>query len=185
MLKARQLYAGDILFSEGDVAEEIIFVIKGNFDYYKDISDMISLPDKLIDIHRQAFNVPFAQYVRESYFGDEDTLFSSSELNSSRSSRIGVLIQDEDNHKCFRAATAVCVDDAEVLVIKRRQISEELNRFRPVGKLMKEMASEKREYHKILINSILSRYRNSDEMLRQVAQRMGGDSTITTHMSLK
>ena len=41
LLKARQVYVGDILFSEGDVAEELVFVIKGKFDFYKDVSDMI------------------------------------------------------------------------------------------------------------------------------------------------
>ena len=43
------MYAGDILFSEGDVAEEVIFVVKGTFHLYKDVSDMILLPEKLID----------------------------------------------------------------------------------------------------------------------------------------
>ena len=31
----------------------------GSFYLYKDISDMILLPDKLIDRDTQAFNVPF------------------------------------------------------------------------------------------------------------------------------
>ena len=49
MLKARRLYRGDLLYSEGDLADEVYFVMTGSFYLYKDISDMIVLPDKLID----------------------------------------------------------------------------------------------------------------------------------------
>ena len=55
----RQLYRGDILYSEGDLADEVVFVLKGTFYHYRDISDMIVLPEKLIDKEKQAFNVPF------------------------------------------------------------------------------------------------------------------------------
>ena len=43
------MYRGDLLYSEGDLADEIIFVLDGTFYLYKDISDMIILPEKLID----------------------------------------------------------------------------------------------------------------------------------------
>lgn len=49
LLKARKLYRGDLLHSEGDLADEIVFVLRGNFYVYKDISDMIDLPEKIID----------------------------------------------------------------------------------------------------------------------------------------
>lgn len=39
LLKGRKLFRGDLLFSEGDVADEIIFVMKGSFTMYLDISD--------------------------------------------------------------------------------------------------------------------------------------------------
>ena len=61
MLKARKLYMGDLLYSEGDLADEVYFVMSGSFFLYKDISDMIILPEKLIDKESQAFNVPFLQ----------------------------------------------------------------------------------------------------------------------------
>jgi len=38
-----------LLFAEGDLADEIVFVLKGSFYLYKDISDLIVLPEKLID----------------------------------------------------------------------------------------------------------------------------------------
>ncbi len=85
-----------------------MFVLKGTFNLYKDISDMIILPEKLIDKEYQAFNVPFLRYAGGSYFGDEDCL---SEI-------------DKDNipesKKYYRESTVETVDDAEILVIKRR-----------------------------------------------------------------
>lgn len=49
---------------------------------------------------------------------------------------------------------------------------------------MNKIAVEKRNYHKILINSILNRYTDPTESLRLIAERLE-DYTITTHMSLK
>ena len=40
-LKARNLFCGDILFSEGDYADEVIFILAGDFVLLKDISGMI------------------------------------------------------------------------------------------------------------------------------------------------
>ena len=40
----------------------------------KDISDIITLPENLINKQSQAFNVPFVKYGSGSYFGDEDSL---------------------------------------------------------------------------------------------------------------
>ena len=74
MLKARKFYRGDLLFSEGDLADEIIFVLNGTVYLYKDISDMTKLPDKLIDRERQAFNVPYLRQGVGSFFGDEDCI---------------------------------------------------------------------------------------------------------------
>ena len=108
LLKERKLYRGDYLYSEGDLADEVLFVIKGSFYILKDISGMISLPEKLIDKETQAFNVPFLRYGEGAYFGDEDCLI---EIDTE-----DVL----DTKKYYRGSTAECVDDAEILVIKRR-----------------------------------------------------------------
>ena len=91
--------------------------------------------------------------------------------------------QRDDAKKYYREATAICVEDAEVLVIKRRQICDELRKFRLVGKYMQEIAIEKKKYHKILINSVLNRYRDPVEAKKLIAARM--IDSITTHMSLK
>ena len=44
LLRAKKAFEGDILFSESDIADEIIFVIKGSFTLFKDISVQIELP---------------------------------------------------------------------------------------------------------------------------------------------
>ena len=49
LLRARKLYAGDILHSEGDIADEVTFVISGSVSLYYDISDHINLAPGLID----------------------------------------------------------------------------------------------------------------------------------------
>ena len=61
-MRPKKLYQNDILYSEGDVADEVIFVLTGSFSLYVDISDKIELPDKLIDKETNAFNVPFSLY---------------------------------------------------------------------------------------------------------------------------
>ena len=52
-----------------------------------------------------------------------------------------------------------------------------------MGKYMRDIALDKREYHRILINAILNRYRDPNEA-RQLINKLMEDS-ITTHMSLK
>lgn len=87
MLKARKLYQGDIMYAEGDLADEIIFVFKGSFYLYKDICDMVPLPDKVINKETQAFNVPFVRYAGGSYFGDEDCLLDVDLTDSSENKK--------------------------------------------------------------------------------------------------
>jgi CRP-like cAMP-binding protein len=108
LLKERKLYRGDILYAEGDLIDEIIFVLKGSFYLYKDISDMVTLPAKVIDKETQAFNVPYLRYGGGSYFGDEDCLIEIDRDDIS------------ENKKYYRESTAECVDDAEIFVIKKR-----------------------------------------------------------------
>lgn len=172
LLKVRKLYAGDVFYSEGDLAEEIVFVLSGTFYLYKDISDMIQLPPKLIDKETLAFNVPFLRYGTGSYFGDEDCIFQIDQEGS------------PDLKKFYRESTAECVDDAEIMIIKRRQLVDELHKFIAIKDYMIAIAKEKKKYHKVLINSILNRYKNPAEGSKLIEQRMK-DYQITTHMSLK
>lgn len=74
LLQVRKLYRGDILFSQGDIAEEVFFVLDGGFTLYVDVSDQLTLESGTIDPVKDAFNVPYSLYVQGSYFGDSDCL---------------------------------------------------------------------------------------------------------------
>ena len=110
-MRTRKLYQGDILYSQGDIADEVIFVLTGSFSLYIDISDKIELPEKLIDRETNAFNVPFSLYRQGSYFGDEDVL-------------VDIDLQDLDNdtNKVFRSCTVEANEDAEIMSIKKRHL---------------------------------------------------------------
>jgi CRP-like cAMP-binding protein len=71
-LRPRSVFQGEMLFSQGDVADEVYFVIQGGFTKYVDLSDVLDLPPNLIDPSEEAFNVPYVTYVSGSYFGDSD-----------------------------------------------------------------------------------------------------------------
>lgn len=112
------------------------------------------------------------RYAYGSYFGDEDC--------------IAEIDQDDipESKKYYRESTVETVDDAEILVIKRRQMIDELNKFYNIKDYMNKIAKEKKFYHKTLLNSILNRYNNPEEAKTLIDQRME-DRVITTHMSLK
>ena len=48
-LRARKVYSGDFLYSQGDVADEIYFVLNGAFTLYVDVSEMLEWPENTID----------------------------------------------------------------------------------------------------------------------------------------
>jgi hypothetical protein len=58
------------LYSEGDGAEDILFVVDGKIKLYVDISEQINLPSGTIDFRKQGFNVPICMFETGSYFGD-------------------------------------------------------------------------------------------------------------------
>lgn len=71
-LKPLNLYGNDILFSQGDQAEEIFFNLKGEVVLYVDISEFVDL-SIFISIEK-CFNLPISVYSTGSYFGDNDVL---------------------------------------------------------------------------------------------------------------
>ena len=111
-MRARKLYKGDVFYSEGDVAEEIIFILSGTFTMYIDISDSIKLPDHY-ERKVYSFNVPVVQYGEGSYFGDDDVL-ADIDLN----------VNHNENDKIFRSFTAEANTDAEIMTIKKRHLQE-------------------------------------------------------------
>lgn len=73
-LKPRKLYRGDLLFAEGDVAEEVYFVLDGAFTLYTDVAEDLDNLEGVIHKETEAFNVPYCLYVAGSYFGDSDCI---------------------------------------------------------------------------------------------------------------
>jgi CRP-like cAMP-binding protein len=68
-LAEKDIYRGEVLYSEGDGAEDIYFVLGGQIQLYFDISDIIDFPEDVISQHK-GFNVPIVLYQDGSYFGD-------------------------------------------------------------------------------------------------------------------
>ena len=173
-MRARKLYKGDILFSEGDLAEEIIFILTGTFTMNVDISDTIKLPDNY-EKRLNSFNVPVVQYGEGSYFGDDDVL-ADIELD----------VNHNENEKIFRSVTAEANTDAEIMTIKKRHLQEQLQRFSEIGRYMVLIAKEKRKYQKKLIDNIYEKYKDPSFRKINYEGRMQEDLRyITEHMSTK
>jgi len=71
-LKQLTLYDKDILFSHGDLAEEIYFIFTGSILIYTDLSDIIDMRNLVKS--DGAFNVPITVYSSGSIFGDSDAM---------------------------------------------------------------------------------------------------------------
>ena len=82
------LYDNDILFNQGDQAEEIFFVYDGSILLYVDVLDFLNMEPFVTA--EQCFNIPMAIYSNGSYFGDNDTLL---------------------HRNGFRTCTAICQKD--------------------------------------------------------------------------
>jgi len=62
LLRVRKVHYQDILYSEGDIAEELFFIMNGDLTLFADMSRIISLPNGLINPFSQSFNVPVVIY---------------------------------------------------------------------------------------------------------------------------
>lgn len=80
-LKMMNLYDNDILYSQGDQAEELFFVDIGSILLYVDVLDFLNMePFHTTD---QVFNIPMAIYSDGSYFGDNDMLLNKNGYRTS------------------------------------------------------------------------------------------------------
>jgi len=88
-LRPRRLREGEILYSQGDDADESFFVIKGGFTLYSDIQSLIEIPADLLEIDpmSESFNIPYVSYSKGGYFGDSD--FISSKHTSKQDDYVG------------------------------------------------------------------------------------------------
>ena len=80
-LKLMNLYDNDILFNQGDQAEEIFFVYHGSVLLYVDILDFLNMEPFVTP--EQTFNIPMAIYSNGSYFGDNDILLQRNGFRTS------------------------------------------------------------------------------------------------------
>lgn len=66
------MFDNDILFSQGDQAEEVYFIFRGSCIILIDLSEIVDMNDLIKK--DQSFNVPLVFYNFSSYFGDNDVL---------------------------------------------------------------------------------------------------------------
>jgi len=152
-----------MLFSQGDVADEIFFVIQGGFTKYVDLSDVLDLPKNIIDVTEDAFNVPYVTYSNGSYFGDSDC-FKETEETLKNDDR-----EDNENeiNKYFRDSTAEADNlnrVSVVMVIKKRHFEEELRKFPQIYLFVKNVAYAKLDYHASLINIIVRKHQDETNL---------------------
>jgi CRP-like cAMP-binding protein len=131
-LKTHKVFRGDLLYAQEDLAEEIYFVLNGQFTVYVDLSEEILLPNDTLDITKHGFNVPYTQFSEASYFGDSDTL---SDLLTGTSRR----------H--YRDSTAEATCDSEILQITTSKLNEVVLRFPEIRRYMVSIAKEKLRFN--------------------------------------
>ena len=64
-------------------------------------------------------------------------------------------VNNDENVKNYRSSTAETTDDAEIMVIKRKQLFDQLNIFPTIREYMFFIAREKQSYHNLLIDQII------------------------------
>ena len=104
-LKTLNLFDNDILFSQGDQAEEIFFIFHGSVLLYVDLSEIVDM--QTLVKGDKCFNVPLAIYSNSSYFGDND-----------------VLLQRNG----YRSITGICQGDCQIYSIKNILLEEVLEK---------------------------------------------------------
>ena len=75
---------------------------------------------------------------------------------------------------------------ADVYVLKKKHIEEELLKFPNMEKYMRSIAQEKHTYNKILINKIINKYNDPEQKKKLIEARLSKEVyEKTTYMSLK
>ena len=102
------LFENDILFNQGDQAEEIFFMLHGSVLLYVDVLDFMNMEPFIKSEDVKAFNVPLAAYADGSYFGDSDCLLQKNG---------------------FRSNTAICQEDSQLYSLKHSSLEECVQRY--------------------------------------------------------
>lgn len=159
-LKSLNLFDNDILFSQGDQAEEIFFIFHGGVLLYVDLSEIVDM--KQFVKEDSAFNVPLAIYSNGSYFGDND-----------------VLLQRNG----YRSITGICQGDCQIYAIKNNMLDECLDKNNKIKKTMVKIAEEKQKYYEVLKDELRLKYKSK----RQLEQLFNDkkEEQWTSYISLK
>ena len=135
------MFDNDILFSQGDQAEEIFFIFHGGVLLYVDLSEIVDM--KQFVKEDSAFNVPLAIYSNGSYFGDND-----------------VLLQRNG----YRSITGICQGDCQIYAIKNNMLDECLDKNNKIKKTMVKIAEEKQKYYEVLKDELRLKYKSKRQL---------------------
>lgn len=159
-LKMMNMYDNDILYSQGDQAEELFFVDIGSILLYIDVLDFLNMePFHTSD---EIFNIPMCIYSDGSYFGDNDMML---------------------NKNGYRTSTAVCQQDTQIYAIKSASLDECLKEYPRIRKIMFKIAEEKQKYYTALKDEIKNKYRNKRDQEKLIKDKKHDEWTY--YMSLK
>ena len=152
-------YPGQFLFTEGDDAYEMYFVIIGKFVLIHDFSTTLTLPKDTINPETESFNIPFIQYNDNAYFGDNDCLIED------RNGRL--------SSKALRQSTCLTTTEGnqtDVMTLHKKHLIEILEDFPKMKKYMFEVAYEKKLYHETLFDAIKMRYNHSPKDMNSMVK---------------
>ena len=136
-LSNMSMFDNDILFSQGDQAEELFFIFQGSCLIFVDLSEIVDM-SSLVKID-QSFNVPLAIYTKSSYFGDND-----------------VMLQRNG----YRTISCICQGDCQIYSIKNSQLLECLEKNPSIKQMMMRIANEKNNYYEVLKDELRLKYRS-------------------------
>lgn len=123
------MYVNDILYSQGDTAEDVFFIYKGSVLLYVDLTDLVDMTSyQLLDATR-CFNVAVALFSSSSYFGDNDVLLHTNG---------------------WRSHTAICQEETHIHTIHRDTLMECLENYPDVQETMTTIAKEKQRRFSVL-----------------------------------
>lgn len=140
-LELNSYFDNDILFSQGDQANEIFFIFQGGILLYIDITDFVDLKGHIKP--DEGFNLPLAMFNSGSYFGDSDVMHKKNG---------------------YRSQTAICQDDCQMYVINYENLMGTLDLFPDYKQQMERIAAEKTNYYYILMDEMKRKYKKGSDI---------------------
>lgn len=129
---------------------------------------MIDIPPELLTIDplTESFNIPYVKYTKSGYFGDSDFLPRDNPLGGHNGRRNAIRELKErkniySNDKNTRYSTCEATEPGrtnDVMVLKKRVLEIELERFPQIKKYLNAIAVERLAYHLQLIDELYQMY---------------------------